>query len=202
MSCSYQPGWPLIRVSSGCFATYAPKLYAEYVCTMQKLHARHNLQQNFKTSVFAAASFNLGPVTECYIHRDSQNLPFGLCAVTSAGRFNPKKGGHLVLWELGIAVEFPSGSTILIPSAAISHCNTAIQEDETRMSMTQFCAGGLFRWVHYGFSTIEDLKRTPEGRKKIAEMEAGNGERRKWAIQLFSKLHELVDDHQILRDLT
>jgi hypothetical protein len=134
----------------------------------------------------------------CYLHRDSQNIPFGLCAVTSAGRFNPKKGGHLVLWELGIALEFPSGSTILIPSATISHCNTAIQEGETRMSMTQCCAGGL---VQYGFNTKEDLKCTAEGRQKVAEMEAGNEERWKWAIGLFSKLHELVEDHQILCDL-
>jgi hypothetical protein len=106
----------------------------------------------------------------------------------------------MVLWELGIAVEFLSGSTILIPSAAISHCNAAIQAGETRMSMTQFCAGGLFRWVQYGFSTQEDLRRTPEGRQKIAEMEAGNNERRRWATQLFSKLPELVHDQQILRD--
>jgi hypothetical protein len=169
---------------------------------MHALHtSQNNLRQNFTTSIFPGASFNLGPYTECYLHRDSQNIAFGFCAVTSIGSFDPKKGGHLVLWEFGIAVEFPPGSTILIPSAIISHCNTAIQDGETRMSMTQFCAGGLFRWVRYGLTTKEQLKKTAKGRQKIREIEAEDGQRWRWALGLFSKVHELVQDHELLRNL-
>lgn len=66
-------------------------------------------------------------------------------------RFRFKAGQHLVLWDLKVVIEFPPGSTILIPSAALRHSNTAIAKGETRYSFTQYSAGGLFRWVVQGF---------------------------------------------------
>lgn len=90
-------------------------------------------------------------------HRDSLNLAFGWCAVQALGKFNPHKGGHLVLVDLRLVIEFPSGALILLPSATIAHSNTAICSDETRASFTQFCAGGLFRFVDNGFRTEQKL---------------------------------------------
>ncbi|KAH9920760.1 uncharacterized protein B0H18DRAFT_956896 [Fomitopsis serialis] len=61
--------------------------------------------------------------------------------------FDHTKGGHLILWPLKKAIQFPSGSAILLPSALVEHGNVPVQEDETRFSFTQYAAGGLFRWI-------------------------------------------------------
>ncbi len=103
----------------------------------------NNLVLDFTNSIFATCTFNFGPRTICFEHMDSRNLPFGWCAITALGRFNPQKGGHFVLWDLKLVIEFPPGSTILIPSAVLCHSNTAISRKETRYSFTQYTVGGV-----------------------------------------------------------
>jgi hypothetical protein len=71
------------------------------------------------------------------------------------GNFDPDYGGHLILWDLGLVIRFPPGSTILIPSALIRHSNVPIRAHEQRGSFVQYTAGGLFRWVQNGFKTSE-----------------------------------------------
>ncbi|KAI0652179.1 hypothetical protein C8Q79DRAFT_997324 [Trametes meyenii] len=133
---------------SAAFRLFAPKLHAYYSKTLDALEAHHpRLKRNFKNSVFARITFNLGPRTVTYIHIDQNNLPAGLCAITALGDFDPTLGGHLILWDLGLIIEFPPGATILIPSALLRHSNAAIRPGETRYSLTQYSAGGLFRWV-------------------------------------------------------
>jgi predicted N-acyltransferase len=58
-----------------------------------------------------------------------------------------------VLWELQLVIEFPAGSTVLIPSAAINHSNTTIGADERRQSFTQYSSGSMFRYVDNGYKT-------------------------------------------------
>jgi hypothetical protein len=182
---------------TACFSTFAPKIYEEYSTTLQQLYENQpHLKQNFPSSIFPAATFNLGPNSMCFLHRDVRNVPYGFCAITSAGSYDPEVGGHLVLWELGLVVEFPPGSTILIPSATISHCNTSIQPGETRYSMTQYCAGGLFRWVEFGFRTKKSLEKTAAGWVQIAQANAMNGFRRERVLSLFSRHEELIMDHK------
>ena len=53
------------------------------------------------------------------MHTDPGNLLFGWCAITTLGNFDPTLGGHLVLWDLKLVIEFPLGSTILIPSVTL-----------------------------------------------------------------------------------
>ncbi|KAF8345216.1 hypothetical protein F5887DRAFT_856061, partial [Amanita rubescens] len=62
-------------------------------------------------------------------------------------------GQHLVLWDFGLVIEFPPASTILIPSALLPHSNTSIQPNESRFSIVQYAAGGLFHWVENGCMT-------------------------------------------------
>ena len=57
----------------------------------------------------------------------------------------------MALWDLKLAIRFPRGSCILIPSAMIRHSNASIGEKERRYSIAQYSAGGLFRWVENGF---------------------------------------------------
>lgn len=107
------------------------------------------LKRPFKGCPFSTMTLNLGPRVRTVPHKDFKNLPFGLCSVTSLGRYDPKKGGRVILWDLKIAVEFPSHSTILIPSAFVEHSNTGIAEGESRMSVTFYNSAGLFRWLAY-----------------------------------------------------
>ena len=109
-----------------------------------------------KVGAFPCRSFNLGEQITTFSHRDEKNLAQGWCSVTALGRFNPDLGGHLVLWDFGLAIRFPPGSTILIPSALFIHSNTSIQPGETRNSIVQYAAGGLFRWVERGFMSEKD----------------------------------------------
>jgi hypothetical protein len=148
------------------------------------------LQRNFLNSVFTCATFNFGPNTCCFDHVDYGNLPFGWCAITAFGMFDPTLGGHLVLWDLNIVIEFPPGSTILIPSGAIRHSNMAIRQGKTRYSFTQYTAGGLFRWVDHGYQTETSYKQGwGRDRKKLEE----EVNQQRWAqgIHMFSTLDEL-----------
>lgn len=137
---------------------------------------------------------NFGPRTCCFPHRDANNLPFGLCAITALGNFNPELGGHLILWDLKLVIEFPPGATILIPSATVLHSNVAIQQGETRYSFTQYAAGGLFRWVEHGFR-LERVRKQGQSKEQV-EQDLVDGEHR-WdeGINLFSTLDELRSLH-------
>ncbi|KAK7005561.1 hypothetical protein R3P38DRAFT_3604949 [Favolaschia claudopus] len=119
--------------SSG-FARYAPKLYEYYFNTLRGLyHRQPELEQLFPNSIFPTASFNLGPDVVTPEHLDMLNLPHGMCAITSGGKFDHKRG-----------------STILLLSGSCDHGNTPISKGETRYSMTQYAAGALSRWAAYG----------------------------------------------------
>lgn len=104
-------------------------------------------------SSFAASTVNLGPVTVCWSHRDGRNLGHGLCLIAPGGKFNPAKGGHLVLHEPRLIVKLRPGSLFLFPSACITHQNVPIGEGETRWSLTAYSAGGLWRFIAHGCKT-------------------------------------------------
>lgn len=186
---------PLTKLLQGCFATWAPNLYAYYVNHLRPLYAKHpRLKRIFRNSIFACATFNFGPTACTFDHTDPGNLPFGWCSITSLGKFNPTLGGHLILWDLKLVIEFPPGSTILIPSAALRHSNVAIQQGETRYSFTQYTAGGLFRWVDRGFQSEKSftagLTKQEMGKHKLQEEKRG-AERWKMGVNLFSTLTSL-----------
>ncbi|KAF8057805.1 hypothetical protein FPV67DRAFT_1565958 [Lyophyllum atratum] len=149
-----------------------------------------DLKRNWPRSVFAAAVFNLGPQTVCYRHKDFANLPYGWCAITALGSFDPQLGGHIVLWQLGLVVEFPPGSTILIPSAVIEHSNAPVRAHETRYSFTQYSAGGLFRWAEHGMKSDKEFF---QGLSEEDFNHAATKSEQRWVhgLSLFSTLAEL-----------
>ena len=132
-------------------------MYAHYSTTLASLCARDpSLKPNFARSVFSCSTFNLGPHTVTRMHTDHLNLPFGWCSITALGDYDPWHGGHLVLADLRMVIEFPPSSTILIPSAILRHCNTPVAPAERRYSFTQFSPGGIFRWAACGFRSAKD----------------------------------------------
>jgi hypothetical protein len=177
--------------TAGAFALWAPKLYRYYADHLGPLYEKYpHLRRNFKNSIFPCTTVNFGPNTCTFDHTDSANLPFGWCAITALGKFDPKLGGHLVLWDLKLVIEFPPGSTILIPSATLRHSNIAIQPGETRYSFTQYAAGALFRWVDQDFQPSKSYYADrSEGQMK--EMRRKSERRWEEGIQLFSTLSSL-----------
>lgn len=145
-------GW-----GSSQFAFWFPKVFKHYASRLQPLFNRYaHLRHNFSNSIFPACTFNTTPNTIALDHADKGNWAGGPCQITSGGVFDHVKGGHIILFDLKRVIQFPSGSTILIPSASIRHGNTPIQPGETRYSFTQYCAGGLLRWVDCGFRSLRD----------------------------------------------
>jgi hypothetical protein len=160
----------------------------------EHMHVVENMtgeSRNFAGSTFACATMNFGPRVRSFMHRDTQNLPFGWCAITALGDFDPTKGGHLILWDVKLAIEFPPGSTILIPSATLTHSNTAVHMDESRLSFTQYSAGGMFRWVDNGCQTEAGLKASDKkGYEKMIRLKDA-GTRWNTGLAMYSKLQDL-----------
>ena len=144
-----------------------------------------------KIGAYPCRSFNLGRQTATRPHVDSANLAQSWCSITPIGSFDPKVGGHLVLKDLGIVVEFPPGSTILIPSALITHYNTPVRPHETRFSIVQYAAGGLFRWVENGFKTDAAWEAGASNDEAEARKRR-DGQRWRGALSAFTSLRELL----------
>lgn len=150
------------------------------------------LYPNFPHSVWACITINFGPQTVTFPHRDYGNLPFGWCAITALGNYNPDVGGHLVLWDCKMVIRFPPGTTILIPSAILRHSNTRIADHEERYSVTQYSAGALFRWVAHGFQ-LDEAYYASLSKKEAAEEKKTAAGRWKRGRAMFSKLKDLVE---------
>jgi hypothetical protein len=150
-----------------------------------------DFEWNFMGSVFPTATINFGPRSVCFDHLDYSNYAPGWCPITSLGPFDPKKGGHLVLFDIGRAIEFPPGSLILIPSALMRHGNTPIQEGEMRMGFTQYAPGAIFRYVEGGCQRMNKMDNATKAR-----MDAAAPGRFEAMLGLYSKVDELEKDRE------
>ncbi|KAJ2936881.1 hypothetical protein H1R20_g216, partial [Candolleomyces eurysporus] len=181
----------LATFASYLFSMWAPNVYAYYKGHLDKLyHHMPDLPRIFTRSVWPCAAFNFGPQVCTVAHRDCLNCPFGWCAIQALGAFDHTRGGHLILPDLKLLIEFPAGAIILIPSATLVHANTPVQPGERRISFTQFCAGGLFRYADNGFRTEDQFKaEDPEGYQVKMDEKKG---RWQMGIGLWSTLEELL----------
>lgn len=135
-------------------------------------------------------AFNLGNRVATYRHIDSRNCPFGWCTITALGDFDASKGGHLVLWDFGIILEFPAGACVCLPSALVTHSNIPTNTNEIRMSFTQYCSGEIFRHIENGFTTDRRLGESDPAillfRKEVRRTRAEEG------LQMFSTVEDLM----------
>lgn len=148
---------------------------------------------NFMGSIFPAATINFGPSTVCFDHLDYSNYVPGWCPITALGPYDPQKGGHLILFDIGRVIEFPPGSLILIPSALMRHGNTPIQEGEMRMGFTQYVHGAIVRYVEGGCQRMNKMDRATKAR-----MAAEAPGRFESMLGLYSKVDELTKDREDL----
>jgi len=141
--------------------------------------------------VFPCRTFNVDMQSVSRPHTDQGNLAQGWCSITPLGEFNHTLGGHLVLWDLGLIVQFPPGCTVLIPSSIVCHSNTSLQPGEVRHVIVQYASGRLFRWVYNGLMTDKEWleQARPEDRDQRKRVE----QKRRWheAVESFLTLGEL-----------
>ncbi|KAF6759413.1 hypothetical protein DFP72DRAFT_806676 [Ephemerocybe angulata] len=188
---------PAIKRIAACFAMFAPKLHRLYKEVLGDLFDTYpHLERNFSNSVFPAVSFNCGPASVCIDHADFNNLSFGLCLITALGDFDYKTGGHVVLHGIKKVIELPPGSTLAIPSSLEVHSNTGIKPSETRYSITQYAAGGLFRWIAYDGVTAKKLLSTKAGKKKKSAADGPEGQRWADGLSLYSTMESWAQDHE------
>ncbi|KAJ7842916.1 hypothetical protein B0H13DRAFT_2239338 [Mycena leptocephala] len=174
------------------FANWAPNVYQYYVINMRVFYARNpSLKRPFINGIWSACTFNLGPQTCALGHRDFANLAFGWCTITALGNFDYTKGGHLILWDCRLILEFPPGTTILIPSATLFHSNIPVSTSERRYSFTQYTAGGIFRWMRRGFRSEETYLASLS---KAAKAREGNMGKERWedGVNHYSYVEELA----------
>jgi hypothetical protein len=173
------------------YRAYSPTNYRESKELIERLVKHHpQLRINFVNSAWTGATVNLGPRTVTVKHRDKLNKLTGWCAITALGDgFDPNTGGHLVLWDLKLVIQFPPGATILIPSALLYHSNTSIAEGHKRYSLTQYTSGDLFRWVANGFKGDKEFESTATAGEKImrAEVDAKRRDDRKIAWEIWNR---------------
>ncbi|KAF9030916.1 hypothetical protein BJ165DRAFT_1535577 [Panaeolus papilionaceus] len=175
--------------SSSVFASWAPQLYKYYEDTSAAIYRKYpNLERPFPRSVFSATTYNMGPCTVCFPHTDLANLAYGWCAIVALGDYDPTLGGHLVLWDCKIVVEFPPGSLVLIPSAVIAHSNTPIQPHEHRYSFTQYTAGAIFRWVDQEFQSQKEYQAS-KSKSQLKEIDEKLRKRWENGLALLPRLH-------------
>lgn len=178
------------------FANYYPKLYREYLDMVNALErTQPYLRRAHPQTVFAAASANFGQAAT-FEHTDFANKANGICTIFCCGYFDPKRSGLLVLRQLNLAIQFPPGSLILLPSALLKHANTALALGESRYSFTQFSAGGLFRWVQYGcqsWASLQAQSKKNNDRRAQDELDARSTAFIK-ASAAFSTIASLHDD--------
>jgi len=91
---------------------------------------------------------------------------------------------------LELVIQFPVGSTILVPLAIIKHPNTAIRKGEKRYSFTQYCAGGLFRWVDNGCKAAKEYWASLNEGEKVAR-ERSDKERWEFGLNLLPVLGDM-----------
>lgn len=185
--------WP-----SDLFQTWAPDLFTEYkACHDDYCRRRPDLRTLFHTLPFAAVTANFGPQTVCDPHRDSQDLVWGWCVVWTLGTYDFEMGGHLVLHEAKLILEYAPGDIIFMPSGCILHENIPIQPGEERYSLTFYSAGQLFQYRDCGWRTVKKL---PAGER--AEHDAKGSERWEKGCNRFSTLEELKAKHGVTADVS
>lgn len=151
-------------------------------------------------SPFPAMTINAGPRVSCKPHVDQANPAYGICAITALGNFNDDVGGHLVLDNLRLVVQFPAFATILMPSAGVEHHNIPVRVGEERYSLVQYGAAGLFRWWEHGFMTDDQYRQQHRISTERAELDA---EHRVWeGQQRLSIWGSMTHERQVMPSTT
>ncbi|KAJ7038828.1 hypothetical protein C8F04DRAFT_950823 [Mycena alexandri] len=99
--------------------------------------------------------------------RERKAQPSGMTAITALGNYDATDG-ELILWEDQIVVNFPPGSTFLLPKW-MNYSFTAVEEPGYQMILAQSCDAALSEFVANGFSTIDFGEEDPLTPKLLSQ---------------------------------
>ncbi|KAJ7925371.1 hypothetical protein B0H13DRAFT_1551769, partial [Mycena leptocephala] len=129
----------LAAFGNDLFAAFSPESFRIATALTSALFSKDSdLHQPFP-GAWTSVTFDLSPQTVTPPQWLCNHLHWCWMAITALGTFDPRRGGHLILWDLGRVLEFPPGCTILIPSI-LNFSIAKIQPGERRYSLTQYVA--------------------------------------------------------------
>lgn len=121
------------------------------------LHSDPSLHRVFPDSVFCATTLSHSNSADPAITCPDRE---GIFSLTTGGSYDYHHGGHLVVSNHDLVIEFPPCSTILFSSTSVTLNWLPVSPGETRGFMTQFTESKTLTNVHRGpdmFSHITDL---------------------------------------------
>ncbi|KAK7026651.1 hypothetical protein VNI00_015524 [Paramarasmius palmivorus] len=116
----------------------------------------------------------------------------GIQQSTRGHRLEVAKKG-LLTWRFGgrrRGRQWTPGTTILFPSALITHSNLPTQPGETRYSIVQYTAGGLFRWISNGGMSDKEFLSTSTA-EQLAQRDQMRKDRARSGLRKYTRLFEL-----------
>ncbi|KAJ7865250.1 hypothetical protein B0H13DRAFT_1898644 [Mycena leptocephala] len=150
--------------SAELFAAFAPACFRLAGSLVDSLFADDPTLKRPFPGAWTNVTFALGPQSVTHALWISSSIRWCWISITALGSFDPQRGGHLILWDLGRLLEFPPGTTILIPSL-LRFSIARIQPGETRYSITQYAAApdSWSRWpaATVLFSKLHDISSLP-----------------------------------------
>ncbi|KAJ3830523.1 hypothetical protein F5880DRAFT_1468265 [Lentinula raphanica] len=148
----------IARFVDNGLAMFFPALHRFLSCLLEKiLDDNPDICRMFEDCCYGACHFNLHSAATRK-HEDYFNILFSMCAVYASGQYDYTRAGHFIAWSLGLVTQFPPGTAVFIPSAAVTHANTPISRDEHRSSIAFFMSSGLGQWYQNGYMSDKDFK--------------------------------------------
>ncbi|KAJ7081903.1 hypothetical protein C8R43DRAFT_909765 [Mycena crocata] len=134
------------------FSAFAPVCFGLATSLADNLFKKHPKLERLFPGAWTSAIFELGPQYACAPAVFHFAVRWCWMAITALGNFDADAGGHLILWDTGRVLRFPSGSTVLIPPL-LRFSIASIQPGETRYSLIQYAASSA-PWARWPAATF------------------------------------------------
>ncbi|KAJ7104599.1 hypothetical protein C8R44DRAFT_887054 [Mycena epipterygia] len=121
------------------FSAFSPRSSALAASQADTLFDANPSLERLFPGAWTSVTFDLGPQTVTLPQWSFHHIRWLWLAITALGNFDPDKGRHLILWDLGRILRFPAGTTVLLPPI-LRFSIATIQSGETRYSLTQYAA--------------------------------------------------------------
>ncbi|KAJ7468816.1 hypothetical protein FB451DRAFT_1401168 [Mycena latifolia] len=156
------------------FAAFAPRAFGLTSSLTDTLFTTHPDLERLCSGPWTTAIFDLQtPAASA-----PPAIRWWRLAIMALGDFNPDRGGHLILWDLGCVLRFPAGTTVLIPPI-LRYSIARVQPGETRYSLIQYAAHSSpwSRWpaatyLYFNLDEISSLHTAPSFKVLAPEIHA------------------------------
>ncbi|KAJ7913298.1 hypothetical protein B0H13DRAFT_1557393, partial [Mycena leptocephala] len=90
--------------------------------------------------------------TKGFVHREGPAYIPSMSALTSLGHYDPTMEGELILWTEKKVINFPVGTTFLMPKW-LPYSFTSVESPRSQMILSQTCENALCEYVANRFSS-------------------------------------------------